>query len=143
MFYRPGGLDEKVAQWLEENLKGLGTETEVSFQSEDGWKLQGTLVLPDGISETSKIPGVVFVHGFMHDQQQWYHIAREVVKQGIAALLFDWRGTRKSINEGKGEVGVDLYPEESDKIHLDVKAAINLMASQKQVDAGRMGVVAA
>lgn len=143
MFYRPGALDESVAQWLGNNLKGLGTETNVSFKSEDGWTLRGTLYMPDGLEDNSKVAGVVFVHGFMHDQQHWYSLAREVVKEGMAALVFDWRGTRKSINEGKGEVGVDLYPEESDNIYLDVKAAINSLASQKQVDASRIGLIAA
>lgn len=142
MFHRPGGIDEKLAKWLTENLRGLGTETEVSFTSDDGWTLHGILYLPDGANENSKVPGVVFVHGFNHDQQQWYPLEQEVVRKGMAALLFDWRGTRSSIDEKKGEIGVNLAPQETDKVYLDVKAAINFFASQKQVDANRIGLIA-
>ncbi len=141
MFHRPGGIDEKVTKFLNENLKSLGTQTEVSFKSDDGWTLHGVLYLPNGASDTAKVPGVVFVHGFNHDQQQWYPIEQQVVKKGMAALLFDWRGTRSSIDEKRGEIGVNMTPEETDKVYLDVKAAVNFLAAQKQIDASRIGLI--
>lgn len=139
----PGGVYQKLGQWLTDNLRGLGTETDVVFKSQDGWTLHGSLRMPDGLDANVKIPGVVFVHGYNHDQQHWYPLAKEVVKKGMAALLFDWRGTRSSINEGKGEIGADLSPEETDKIYLDVQAAINFLASQERVDGTRIGIIGA
>lgn len=143
MFNRPGHLKEQVSEWLRDNLRFLGEESEVSFQSEDGWNLHGNLYIPDGV-DGKKVPGVVFVHGINHDQQTWYYLAREVVRGGMAALIFDWRGNRKSIRpDGKWEEGVDLPSAEMSKTYLDVKAAIALMASQKQVDPNRIALVAA
>ena len=144
MFNRPGHLKEQVSEWLKNNLRAMGAETEVSFQSEDGWNLHGNLYMPDGLDGNAQVAGVVFVHGINHDQQTWYYLARAVVKNGMAALLFDWRGNRKSIREdGKWEMGVDLPGEESAKIYLDVKAAIQFLASRKQVDPNRIALVAA
>ena len=144
MFDRPGHPIEQVSEWLKNNLISLGTETEVSFKSEDGWTLHGNLFMPDGLERNSKVPGVVFIHGIQHDQQTWYYLAQEVVQSGKAVLLFDWRGTRKSIrDDGKWEMGVDLPSQEQAKVYLDVKAAIQLMASQKQVDPNRIALVGA
>ena len=144
IFNRPGNPREKVSEWLEENLLAVGTDTPVSFRSEDGWVLRGNLYLPASRDGNSKVPGVVFVHGINHDQQTWYYLAREVVRSGKAALVFDWRGVRKSIKEdGTWEYGVDLPSEQAAKIYLDAKAAINFLASQPQVDPQRIGMVAA
>jgi dienelactone hydrolase len=141
IFNRPGEPREQVADWLAANLLALGTDTPVSFQSEDGWTLRGNLSLPPG---NDKVPGVVFVHGINHDQQTWYHLAREVTRSGKAALLFDWRGVRKSIkDDGTWEYGVDMPAEEGAKIYLDVKAAVEYLASQARVDANRIALVSA
>jgi dienelactone hydrolase len=144
IFNRPGQPREKVSDWLADNLLAVGTDTPVSFRSDDGWLLRGNLYLPASRAGNAKVPGVVFVHGINHDQQTWYHLAREVVRSGKAALVFDWRGVRKSIkDDGTWEYGVDLPSEQAAKIYLDVKAAINFLASQQQVDPQRIGVVAA
>lgn len=142
MFGRPPQVAEKVADWLDKNVKRLGRVSEVSFKSQDGWALHGNLYLPDLPDTALKVPGVVFLHGFHHEQQTWHDLAREVVKTGKAALIFDVRGNRKSINQGKGKQGVDLPPSELAKIYLDAKAAVELMASQKEVDASRLALVA-
>jgi len=144
IFNRPGGIREQVSEWLATNLLSLGEDIPVSFQSEDGWTLRGNLYLPRGTERNTKVPGVVFVHGINHDQQTWYHLAREVTQSGKAALLFDWRGVRKSIkDDGTWEYGVDLPSEQAAKIYLDVKAAVKFLALQTQVDANRIALVAA
>lgn len=143
MFSHTEGLEQQVIQWLEDNLKGLGTETEVSFQSDDGWTLQGNLRLPDGADKNSKLAGVVMVHGAKHDQQTYAHLSEEIVKKGMAALRFDWRSKGRSINAGKGIYEVDLPAGELANLYLDVKAAIEFLASQEEVDASRIGIVAA
>jgi dipeptidyl aminopeptidase/acylaminoacyl peptidase len=85
MFSHTEGLEEKVVRWLERNLKALGTETEVSFRSEDGWTLHGMLRLPDGADATRKVPSVLLVHGAKHDQQTYHFMAQEIAKRGMAA----------------------------------------------------------
>jgi len=142
MMNRPGGIREATTQWLIDNLKSLPTEIEVSFKSADGWDLHGTLFIPGVIKDTDGIPGVVFVHGHNHSSESMYYLARDVAKNGIAALTFDWRGTRKSMDEKRGEVGINFSDEEREKIYLDVKAAIDYLASQKIVDSSRLGLIA-
>ena len=142
MLNRPGGLREATTQWLVDNLKSLPTETDVTFRSADGWDLYGTLFMPGNMNENTETPGVVFVHGYNHSSEGMYYLAREVAKTGIAALTFDWRGTRKSVDEKRGEVGINLPDEERNKIFLDVKAAVDLLASQDRVDGSRLGLLA-
>lgn len=143
----------KVADWLANNVESLGTETPVSFESSDGWVLHGFLTVPDRISNGAKVPGVVFVHGANHDQGTYYDLSRAAVKKGLATLTFDVRGKNRDPKEGKGN-GVPLPatdasnetglpPSEQAKIYLDVQAAIDFLASQKQVDGSRIGLVAA
>lgn len=143
MFSHTAGMADKVEQWLAGNVRDLGTEAAISLTSSDGWNLHGRLFLPDGANESSKVPGVVMVHGAMHDQETYYDLARGVVKKGMAALTFDWRGKNRDVNEGKGDYGVNLAKGEENKIYLDIKAAIQFLASQKAIDTTRMGVVAA
>jgi len=143
MFSHTAGLEEKVVKWLESNLKALGNETEVTFRSEDGWTLRGSLRMPGGVKGDAKVPGVVMVHGAKHDQQTYYELAQSLAKQGIATLRFDWRGKGQSIAEGKGLYGVNMPSEESGNVYLDAKAAIELLASQQGVDSSRIGMIAA
>lgn len=142
MFGRPPKVAEQVVDWLDKNLKGRGIEKEVTFKTQDGWVLHGNLIVPALPDPAPKVPGVVFLHGFHHEQQAWVDLARDVVKSGKAALIFDVRGNRKSINEGKGRQGVDLPNTEQAKIYLDAKAAIDFLASQPEVDSTRLGIIA-
>jgi dienelactone hydrolase len=135
MFSHTEGLEERVVGWVVANLKNLGSETEVSFQSEDGWKLHGLLRLPEGASANAKVPVVVLVHGAKHDQQTYHFMAREIAKRGMASLRFDWRG--------KGNSSHATAAPDQDKVYLDVKAAIQFLATQSAIDSSKMGAVAA
>jgi dienelactone hydrolase len=143
MFSHTKGLEGKVVAWLDRNLQGLGSEREISFQSKDGWTVQGLLRIPPGASPGSKVPGVVMVHGAKHDQQTYHEMAPQLAKEGIATLRFDWRGKGRSIAEGKSLYGIDMPGPVSSNIYLDVEGAIELLASQPEVDATRIGLIAA
>jgi dienelactone hydrolase len=143
MFSHTKGLEEQVIAWLEKNLAGVGTETEVSFKSEDGWILHGTLHMPDRLKTGEKVPAVVLVHGAKHDQQTYTDLAPELVKNGIAAVRFDWRGKGSSVPDGKGKSGTTLAGDDLANAYLDVKAAIEFLASQPGIDANRIGLAAA
>jgi len=135
MFSHTKGLEEEVVHWMEHNLKALGTEKEVSFRSEDGVTLHGTLRVPDGATANAKVSAVVLVHGAKHDQQTYHFMAREIAKRGMASLRFDWRG------KGRSEAASNAS--NAGQSHLDVKAAIQFLASQPAVDSSRIGMVAA
>ncbi|MSO20665.1 MAG: hypothetical protein EXQ56_09430 [Acidobacteria bacterium] len=143
MFSHTKGLEERVVAWMNKNLPGLGSEREVSFKSSDGWQLRGRVRIPQGASDTAKASGVVMVHGARHDLQTYQHLAEELAKQGIASLRFDWRGKGTSIAEGKPSYSIDMSEEEEKKIFLDVKAAIDALASETSVDARRIGLIGA
>jgi len=143
MFSHTAGLEEKVIRWLDRNLMALGNDKEVSFQTQDGWTLRGRLRIPGGLKESARVPGVVMVHGARHDQQTYYETSQDLAKEGVATLRFDWRGKGRSVTEGKGRYDVDLSQEDSSNIYLDVKAAIELLASHPQVDSARIGLIGA
>jgi dienelactone hydrolase len=135
MFSHTKGLEENVIEWLERNVKALGSETEVSFRSDDGWMLHGLLRLPEGAGASAKVPGVLLVHGAKHDQQTYHFMSQEIAKRGMAALRFDWRGKGQSFLEGTAA--------DQDEMWRDVKAATEFFAAQPAVDGSRLGAVAA
>jgi dienelactone hydrolase len=143
MFNRTKGLGEQVTQWLADNVQGLGNQTDITFNTQDGWKLHGKLQVPHGASAAAPVAGVLLVHGAMHDQDTYYELTRALVKKGLATLTYDWRGKNRDPAEGKGYYGVDLTREDQDKTYLDVKAALDFFAAQKGVDPNRIGIVAA
>ena len=143
MFNHTKGLDTKVMDWLAENVKGVGIASEVNFDTPDGWSLHGRLHLPDAAFEGKKVPAVVFVHGANHDEDTYYDLAKALVKQGFATLTYDWRGKNRDVGENKGNFLIDMKPGDQDNTALDVKSAINYMASQKGIDTSRMGLIAA
>ena len=143
MFNHTKGLAERVTRWLSDNVKALGAETEISFTTEDAWSLHGRLTIPGVPEAGARVPGVVFVHGANHDQETYYNLTRALAKKGMATLTYDWRGKNRDINDPKGHFGVNMSAEDRNKTYLDVKAAINFLASQKSVDPNRIGIVAA
>ncbi len=137
IFNRPGNVIEQVADWLKTNVGALGTETDISFKTEDGWTLRGNLLIPDGLGN-KKVPAVIMVHGQNHDAQAWYYLAREIAKSGLAVMYFDRRGNGRSVyDKGAPPAGFGAGNP------LDVKAAINFMTNQKAVDANRLALIGA
>ncbi len=140
------GLDGEIVEWLVDKLKGLGHEQEISFETEDGWTITGALHLPDDMDAGGKIPAVLLVHGARHDRNAYHHLAPLLVKKNLAVLRIDWRGRGKSRFKDGKKHDVDQLSQSDDgwiKVHVDVKAAIDFLASLKGVDPDRIGVVAA
>jgi dienelactone hydrolase len=136
---------ERIAEWLSNNLAGLGIQSEVSFRSQDGWTLHGILHMPQGADKRSPVAGVVLAHGARHDQQTYYYLARDLVKKGLAVLTFDWRGKGRSTDDEKwifsgGNIAQD--PQIA-KLYLDVRAATEFLATQEGVDPSRIGLLGA
>ena len=95
-------------------------------------KLEG---LYYGIDAKEPVPGVVVCHphplygGSMHNNVT-YAIADALVKSGIAALLFNFRG----VGGSQGGYGGGIAEQE------DVSAALDWLGSGKGVDEGRLGL---
>jgi dienelactone hydrolase len=129
-------LHETIGEWIADQLLSAGSLAEVSFQTEDGWTIYGNLRVPQARSE--KLPAVILLHSGLSDRHAYHELEVELAKEGLAVLNIDWRGRGKSTGKGKY---FDLPRAERDRGHLDVKAAVNFLASRPNVDAQRLGVV--
>ena len=137
IFNRPGNVIERVADWLKANVSAIGTESDISFKTEDGWTLRGSMFVPDGL-ENKKVPAVIMVHGQNHDPQAWYYLAREIAKSGLAVMYFDRRGNgRSTYDNGPAPAGFAAGDVR------DVRAAVNFMTAQKGIDANRLALIGA
>lgn len=67
---------------------------ETTFAGDGGTRLAGRLVLPAG---SAKVPLVVLVHGAEHDSARtWDFMQRQLPAEGVAAFVYDKRGTGDS-----------------------------------------------
>jgi dienelactone hydrolase len=121
-------------------LKPDAVQREVMFETSDGWKIHGTLTVPGSWREGSKLPAALLLHSSMHSQMVWAVYPGWVrIQESVVTLRIDWRGRGKS--EGARRY-VEFTPEQRDAVALDVRAALDFLASQKEVDPARLGVVA-
>jgi len=102
----------------------------LSFNS-DNVRIHGEICLPD----KSPSPAVVICHGFDRRGYRGYNIftqlARKACENGFVSLVFDFRGCGESTGQfdyGWGE-------------QLDLKAAINYVASREELKANSIFVV--
>lgn len=117
-------------------------EKEVSFRSEDGWRLRGMMSRPKPTSRSA--PAVVFLHSYEHDRDVFgYYIypglAEIVAARGVATLRFDLRGRGQSM--GSKELH-SFSGEEMSRLYLDVRGALSFLEKQRGVDGSRVAIVA-
>lgn len=94
----------------------------------DGVSIAGTLVAP-----STRLPGVLFVHGWGGSQEQYLARAREVAALGCICLTFDLRG--HALTKGQNET----VTRESN-LH-DVLAAYDVLSQHPDVDPDAIAVV--
>src|SRR5215471_8290155 len=119
-------------------------EKEISFQAEDGWRIYATLHLPEGAAPNRTVSAALLLHGAGHDREAFASfvypgMAQILVSQGVAVLRIDWRGRGQSIASQEYH---SFTTEQKAKIPLDVSAALGFLASQPEIDPGRMAVFA-
>lgn len=94
-------------------------------------RLAGTLYLPRGAGPH---PAAVVVHGSGPETRANYAFyARHLARHGVAALVYDKRGTGESTGE--------LYATDYAGYAADARAALRHVAAQPGVDARRVGYV--
>ncbi len=115
------------------------TETVVTYRTEDGMTIFGTLHLPTGV--TQPVPGII-----LFAEPGW--IVRTTLeapgrtlaeKYHMAALTVDHRGNGKSLN---GKFFDQYAPDEVEKLQLDVRGAVKFLSAQNGVDPKRIGILA-
>jgi dienelactone hydrolase len=104
-------------------------EREITFPSGPAM-LSGTLLLPAG---NAKVPAVVFLHG-SGPEGRWASrfLATRIAARGMAALIFDKRGVGASTGDWRTARPEDLA--------LDGAAAVDRLATEPRIDAGRIGI---
>src|SRR5882672_6614059 len=133
-------MEEKLDKPAGFYLKPASVQKEVSFETEDGWTIHGTLTVPAKKVGAESLPAALLLHSSMHSRSVWVSFpgwAR--LQESTVTLRIDIRGRGKS--EGRIPF-VDMSQSQRDKVALDVKAALNFLALAKEVDPARIGSVA-
>jgi pimeloyl-ACP methyl ester carboxylesterase len=94
----------------------------------DDQHIAGTLVAP-----ATAIPGVLFVHGWGGNQEQYLARAREIAALGCVCLTFDLRGHARTDSQHETVTREDNL--------RDVVAAYDVLAGQPAVDPAAIAVV--
>jgi alpha/beta superfamily hydrolase len=77
---------------------------ETAFAGDGGTRLEGRLVMPEG---DAQVPLVVLVHGAEHDSARtWDFMQRQLPAEGVAAFVYDKRGTGDSEGSYTQDYGV-------------------------------------
>src|ERR671915_2021819 len=87
----------------------------------DGQRIAGTLVTPG-----TALPGVLFVHGWGGNQDQYLARAREIAALGCVCLTFDLRGHARTDSQHETVTREDSL--------RDVVAAYDVLVRQPGVD---------
>lgn len=134
-------LDYVMAEWLTTRLHALGSSQEVSFTTEDGWRISADLV--SGVSDAPS-PAIILVHSSVTDRHMYHQLVEQLVEAGFVVLNLDFRGRGHSRNKGNW-LALRLQepdgPAEISRGYLDVKAAVDFLAGRNNVDGERIGVV--
>ena len=110
---------------------GLATPSEpvsLNFNAKDNARLAANYYPPI----VRPAPGVLLIHMLGGSKADWDSFARELQKQGYAALAIDLRG-----------FGGSAQPEDWTKAPDDVKSAWEVLAARPEVDRNRTAIVGA
>ncbi|MCS6805234.1 MAG: dienelactone hydrolase family protein [Acidobacteriota bacterium] len=115
-------------------------QKEISFKTEDDWTIYGTLTIPVNLRHEEKRPAALLLHGATHTQIVWAVYPGWVkVQESLVTLRIDWRGCGKS----KRQIPFAAFsPAQRERVRLDVRAAIDFLAAQPEVNAMQIGVAA-
>ncbi|MCX6005464.1 MAG: alpha/beta hydrolase [Chloroflexi bacterium] len=103
-------------------------EKPIAFGSH-GLILTGKILMPAAANKHTKVPGVVFCHGYGNDQAAFEDSARILAAEGIATLVFDFRGHGSSEGLLDGQQVSDIVD------------AWNFLHDQPEIDHKRMGLI--
>lgn len=104
---------------------------EFNFTSNDGTKLAGSLVFPEG---DGPFPVVVWTHGSGPDTRETPHYAgraHRLAKSGVASLIYDKRGSGQSDGEPRHR---------SATLIADALAAVDAVSRDSRIDPDRIAI---
>jgi dienelactone hydrolase len=109
------------------------TTQEVSFRTDDGVTIAGTLYLP-----ARSGPGIILLHALSRSREDWQVTAARLADAGFVTLAIDLRGHGAS---GPPPEGTDLH--DLTKMMADIRAARAFLASRREVSPDRIGFAGA
>ena len=110
-------------------LADIQTRT-VEFESQ-GTPMSGTLYLPDGYEDGTKLPVAIVTGAWTSVEEQMPSTyAAEMAERGMAAFTFDFRGWGKS-----GDLADGRFIEDPTAKTDDIRAAIEFVSTLPEVDA--------
>lgn len=127
---REGGAEGEFSLRRAGRISHPYTQTDVTFQNGTA-VLAGSLFMPPG---EGPFPAVVLVHG-SGSETRWgtsRFLADQFARAGIAALIYDKRGT----GESTGDWRYSTYEELAD----DALAAVRLLAVRNEIDSSNIGI---
>ena len=108
-------------------------ERKISFYSE-GYKLDGTLYLPDDYQQGEKRPAIIPNSGYQGFNEFYPKMfAQNLTEEGYVCLGFDYRGFAQS----EGQQGRVILDEQVE----DIQNAITFLSIQEEVDPDRIGLI--
>ena len=122
---------------------------EIEYKTDDGWTISGTLRLPIGADKDNLFAAMVMLHDEGHDRLDSGDNESELalrlpIESGIATLAIDIRGRQKSMGEHQ-PVGDELHSfstKLTENMYLDVKGALEFLATYPGIDHLRLGILA-
>lgn len=112
----------------------------ITFESADKVEIVGTFY--QSVKENS--PAVLMLHQWESNRQSYDEFAKRLQAKGFGVLAIDGRGFGESVKTTDGKTVASSRTDEAVKgMKSDVGAAFDFLAKQKNVDAGKIGIVGA
>jgi dienelactone hydrolase len=135
----PAAVNSNNADQVNSTARISAPQT-VKFVSSDNVEIVGTFYEPPAANS----PAVLLLHQWGSNRASYDEFARKLQAKGFGALAIDGRGFGESTKTIDGSpVGTDRGDETVKGMRADVDRAFQFLAKQKNVDAGRIGLVGA
>ena len=116
--------------------KGRSNVRSVTIQSSDNWELKGDYYHP--IPRVKNAPGLLLLPAFGGNRTAYKKTAPFFQKKGYAVLTVDLRGMGESRQKNNPDNIPNLKGMDN-----DVRAAMEFLASRKETDGSKLGILAA
>lgn len=130
-----GAALDTVVGRLRRTLTSSATRSEISFVTEDGWEIYGTLSVP---RRPAPVPAAVLLHSGRSDRAVFTRLERLLTRRGVAVANIDWRGRGMSQNRA---TYFELSREERAEGWRDAAATVDALAGHRGVDADRVAMI--
>jgi cephalosporin-C deacetylase-like acetyl esterase len=131
--------------WLGTQVRNLGNTRAVSFETRDGWTINGNFRYPDNLGKNGElVPGVIQVSGARSNRFSMYRFEEEMARRGFAVLSIELRGRGASMGgqafdaPGVSEVRENIL---ASPFELDTKGAIDFLATTDGIDPNRIAII--